>query len=103
ERAQVVADHAVPADVVRMGSVVRYRTSLGATGRVRLVYPNEAAAEGEAVSVLTPMGIALIGLRAGQSITWTAEDGRRSVLTVIAVENGFEPDPDPDPDYPSAA
>lgn len=86
DRAKVVADRAVPADVVRMGSFVEFSSDSAQQRRVQLVYPGEAdIAEGRA-SVMTPIGAALVGLSAGQSIAWTARDGRRHTLTVVSVE-----------------
>jgi regulator of nucleoside diphosphate kinase len=45
---------------------------------------------------MTPIGAALIGLSSGQSISWTARDGRRHRLTVLSVEpsnvSQFAPD-----------
>jgi len=99
ERARIRPDHAVPADTVRMGSTVSYRTEDGGVRQVRLVYPGAADISKGDVSVLTPVGTALLGLRTGQSITWTTRDGRRSVLTILQVINP----PEPDPDFPSAA
>lgn len=85
ERARVVDDSAVPADIVRMGSTVRYRTDAGQEPRVTLVYPVDAdIAEGR-ISVLTPVGTALIGLRVGQSITWRDRAHKRHMLTVLEV------------------
>lgn len=85
DRAEVVAAEALPPDVVRMGSTVEYRADDGERRRVTLVYPGEAdIAEGR-VSVLTPIGAALIGLSAGQSMRWVARDGRERTLMVIAV------------------
>lgn len=84
ERAQVVAADEVPANVVRMGSIVEFNSDAGQR-RVTLVYPVEAdIAEGR-ISILTPIGAALIGLSQGQSIAWTARDGRRHRLTVLDV------------------
>lgn len=49
------------------------------------MFPGEAdIAEGK-ISILTPIGAALIGLKAGQSIDWTARDGRLHRLTVETV------------------
>jgi regulator of nucleoside diphosphate kinase len=63
---------------------------------VTLVYPAEAdIAEGR-ISVLTPVGTALIGLRAGQSITWRTRDGRKQVLTVLRVTPPVADDPGPE-------
>jgi regulator of nucleoside diphosphate kinase len=53
---------------------------------VTLVFPAEAdIAEGK-ISVLTPVGAALIGLTEGQSIMWTTRDGRDQELTILSVK-----------------
>lgn len=85
DRARVVADNAVPRDVVRMGSVVEFE-SAGDRRRVTLVFPPEADIAAGKVSVLTPVGAALIGLAKGQSIDWMARDGTSHALTIRAVE-----------------
>lgn len=86
ERAKVVERGASLQDSVQMGSAVEYRTDGGQTRRVILVYPADAdIAEGK-VSILTPIGTALLGLRAGQSIEWTANDGRTHKLEILSVE-----------------
>lgn len=85
ERARVVPDTKLGADIVRMHSRVQYRTDRDELVDVRLVYPVDADISQGKVSVLTPIGAALIGLRTGQSITWESRDGRRHVLTVAAV------------------
>lgn len=86
ERARVVKDGALPADVVAMGSRVRFRDETTGTERtVRLVYPHEADIAASKVSILTPIGAGLIGLREGQSIRWEDRDGHPKVLQVIAV------------------
>lgn len=86
DRARVVTDTRLPADVVRMGSLVRYRDD--ATGQERsvtLVYPAERDIAAGRVSVMTPVGAALIGLARGQSITWDTVRGERRALTVLEV------------------
>jgi regulator of nucleoside diphosphate kinase len=86
DRARVVADGWIAPDVVRMGSTVRFTNDIGADRRVTLVFPGEAdIAEGK-ISILTPIGAALVGLSAGQSINWTARNGRIHRLTVESVE-----------------
>src|SRR5690606_7988483 len=86
DRARIVPDAGIAADVVRMGSRLRFTSDLGEDRQVTLVFPGEAdIAEGK-VSILTPIGAALIGLSAGQSIDWTARDGRTHRLTVESVE-----------------
>ncbi|ODT79607.1 MAG: hypothetical protein ABS76_18670 [Pelagibacterium sp. SCN 64-44] len=85
ERAQIVDDTAVPADIVRMGSSVRYRTDAGQEQQVTLVYPVDADIAAGRISVMTPVGTALIGLRVGQSITWRDRADKRQMLTVLSV------------------
>jgi regulator of nucleoside diphosphate kinase len=85
ERARVVPGSSVPAGVVRMGSVVEFRQEGGRTRRVQLVYPGLADIAANRISILTPIGTALLGLREGQSIAWKARDGRACRLTVISV------------------
>ncbi|MEJ8571204.1 nucleoside diphosphate kinase regulator [Microbaculum marinum] len=86
ERARVVDDARVSGGVVRMGSTLRYTSDLGEDRRVTLVFPGEADIAAGKVSILTPIGAALIGLSAGQSIDWTGRDGRTHRLTVQSVE-----------------
>lgn len=85
ERARVVPTVKLASSVVRMGSRVTYRPDNGPERTVQLVYPVDAdIAEGK-VSVLTPVGTALIGLRVGQSITWRDRAQKRHMLTVLEV------------------
>jgi len=93
ERARVVPDASLRSDIVRMGSRVRYRTDTDQLYEVTLVYPKHADISEGRISVLTPVGTALIGLRKGQSITWTTRNGTRNVLTVLDV---WPPKPDPE-------
>lgn len=100
ERATVVPDQFLPSDTVRMGSTVSFRTAEGEQKAVELVLPIDAdIAEGK-ISVLTPIGTALLGLRTGQSISWRTRDGRRQALTVLQV---LAPRIYEEPEPPSAA
>ena len=85
ERARILDDAKVPADIVRMGSQVRYRTDNGQEHAVTLVYPVDADIAAGRISIMTPVGTALIGLRVGQSISWRSRDNRKHMLTVLAV------------------
>lgn len=82
ERARVMQDHKVASHVVRMGSTIRFTSDLGEDRTVTLVFPGEADIAANRISILTPIGAALIGLSAGQSIDWVARDGRRHRLHV---------------------
>jgi regulator of nucleoside diphosphate kinase len=86
DRAAVVADKMLPRDVVRVGSLVTYRKDGYGPRTATLAYPEHAAGSAERLSVMSPVGAALIGLRAGQSITRMGWDGaftRVSVLSVV--------------------
>lgn len=86
ERATVVDALKLPPDVVRLGSRVTYRPDGGEEQRVSLVLPAAADISAGKVSVLTPIGTALIGLSAGQTISWAGRDGQPHRLQVLAVE-----------------
>jgi regulator of nucleoside diphosphate kinase len=86
DRAKVVQDGSVPRDVVRMGSTVTFRSDDGRELTETLVYPVDEDSDAHKISVMTPVGAALIGLAEGQSISWTARDGRRHELTVVKVK-----------------
>ena len=73
-----------------MGSRVHYRTDRHDLVDVTLVYPAQADISQAKISVLTPIGAALIGLKTGQSITWRSRDDRKQVLTVLAVFQAVE-------------
>jgi regulator of nucleoside diphosphate kinase len=102
DRASIVTDASLPGDVVRMGSLVRFRA--GRDERTALlVYPAEADIASGRISVLTPVGAALIGLRTGQSISFRTRDGRPQMLTVLRVLPPPSGDDDGDDDGPQAA
>jgi regulator of nucleoside diphosphate kinase len=86
DRAEVVSAGSVPAQVVQMGSTVEFRSDSGQNRRVTLVFPGEADISANKVSILTPIGTALVGLSTGQSITWTTRDGLQHELTIVSVE-----------------
>jgi len=83
DRAHVLAD-GHPSKTVRMGSEVRFRDdATGAVQTATLVYPDSADISLRKISVLTPVGAALVGLSAGSSITWETRSGEVRRLTVL--------------------
>ena len=86
DRARVVADDKIAQGVIRMGSRLRFKDEKGLERTVSLVFPPEADIAQGKMSILTPVGTALIGLSPGQSILWTARNGQRHELTVLDVE-----------------
>ena len=85
DRARVVPDEEQAGSVVRMGSRLRYRTDAGESRAVQLVFPADADIAAGRISIMTPIGAALLGLKPGQSIDWRTRDGRVQVLTVETV------------------
>jgi regulator of nucleoside diphosphate kinase len=85
DRATVVEPTEVPPEVVTMNSTVRFiDDSTGSKFELTLVYP-EAGGSSEKVSILAPVGSALLGLSVGQSIFWQVPGGRRLLLRVLEV------------------
>jgi len=89
ERADLRAAGEMPADVVTLGSEVTYREG-ERTQTVQIVAPEDADIERRRISVLTPVGAALIGLAVGQKISWSMPDKRVAVLEVVAVHQPHE-------------
>jgi regulator of nucleoside diphosphate kinase len=90
DRAIVVAPGKVPENVVTMNSDVVYEEA--DTGRlrcVRIVYPEQADVTRGWISVLAPIGSALLGLRVGQSILWRLPTGVRRIRVV---ELAYQPE-----------
>ncbi|MBB6486860.1 nucleoside diphosphate kinase regulator [Rhizobium lusitanum] len=85
ERASVMVDESAVRQTVQMGSTATYTTANGEARTVTLVYPGEADIEENKVSILTPIGVALLGLSKGQTINWIARDGHVRVLSIIDV------------------
>lgn len=86
ERAEVVEPEAVPANIVTMNSIVRFvDEESGRESEVELVFPGHADVESNRISVLAPIGSALLGLSTGASIDWPLPNGRRRRLRVVAV------------------
>lgn len=86
-RARVVAPAKLPADVAGIGSRVSFRDeTMGRDQSVVLVWPEQADIAAGRASVLTPIGVALIGLQAGARFSWDARNGKTHELTVLSVE-----------------
>ena len=84
-RARIVDSAAIPADVVTMNSRVRFQDESGEELEITLVYPQDADVDQGMVSVLAPVGSALLGLSVGQSIEWPMPKNERRRLRVAAV------------------
>jgi regulator of nucleoside diphosphate kinase len=86
-RALVVGHEEVPAGVVTMNSRVHCREEAsGKDYHLTLVYPKDVGAGEGRVSVLAPVGSALLGLSVGQQIDWPGPGGKPLKLVLLAVE-----------------
>lgn len=86
ERATVMRSDEIPPNVVNIGSEVTFRDEVSQRVRVvRVVLPFEADIAQRRISVLTPMGAALIGLPEGSTIAWETRVGEMRHLTVLKV------------------
>lgn len=86
DRAEVVEPRAIPRDVVTMHSEVRLKDlDSQNVQRCRLVFPHEFRWD-NSVSILAPVGIALLGYREGDTIEWLVPKGTRR-LKILEVKN----------------
>lgn len=85
DRADIVEPEQMPANVVTMNSRVRFRLDNGEEKELTLVYPHDADDTPRHISVLAPIGSALLGMSVGQSMDWPLPGGGHTVLTIDAV------------------
>ena len=85
QRAIIVSPEQLPEDVVSMNSTVRFSLANGKSSTLTLVYPKDVDQSGDKISILAPVGSALLGLKAGDSINWPLPAGEMSVITVDEV------------------
>ena len=88
-RAVIVERGLAPRPFVAIGSTAQYQDlTSGQVRRVRLSLPRDASIDEGRISVLTPVGAALIGMTAGETFHWTDSDGRPRGVRVIRIEDG---------------
>ena len=108
--ARVVPTREMPDDIVTLGSVVRYRVDGDRIERRILTLGRGDAPNGQYVAVLTPVGLALVGRRPGETVTAETFEGRTLSISIVALEHqpeaatrAREATPDGDGDGPEAA
>ncbi|TVS14024.1 MAG: nucleoside diphosphate kinase regulator [Gammaproteobacteria bacterium] len=90
-RAEIVAPRDVPPTVVSMNSTVRFQVESSAeTFSLTLVYPKDMDASGGKISILAPVGSALLGLAQGDQIEWPKPGG--GTLRVRIEEVVYQPE-----------
>ncbi|WP_372863012.1 nucleoside diphosphate kinase regulator [Pseudoalteromonas sp.] len=90
-RANIVEPHEVPATVVTMNSTVNFVVeSTGEEFTLTLVYPKNIDSSGDKISILAPIGSALLGLSQGDQIEWPKPGG--GLVTVTIKEVIYQPE-----------
>lgn len=85
-RAELREPADMPDDVITMNSTARFRDEASDEERdMTLVYPRDADGSGQRVSILAPIGSALLGLRVGQTIDWPLPGGTQVQLRVLDI------------------
>lgn len=88
DRADVVEPQEIPSSVVTMNSTVRFRVdSTDEEFCLTLVYPKDVDASGGTISILAPVGSALLGLSEGDQIEWPKPGGGTLQVRIVEVVN----------------
>jgi regulator of nucleoside diphosphate kinase len=91
DRSEIVEPEQIPPSVVTMNSTVRF--SIDSSGEdfcLTLVYPKDVDGSGEKISILAPVGSALLGLSTGDEIEWPRPGG--GMIKVRIVEIVYQPE-----------
>lgn len=86
DRANIVEPQEIPPDVVTMNSTVTFRVeSSDSEFSLTLVYPNDTGDGTGKISILAPVGSALLGLREGDEISWPKPGGGLLLVRILKV------------------
>lgn len=90
--AQVMNDEDIPTDVVRLNSTVNMETPFGAFNGYQVVLPKDGNPHQKKLSILTPMGSALIGYAEGDQVLWHFPGGEKliTIKDVTQLTTGAE-------------
>lgn len=86
DRADIVEPEQVPPTVVTMNSTVRFALA-GSDEQfhLTLVYPKDVDGKGDRISVLAPVGSALLGLSTGDEIEWPGPGGKPIGVKIVEI------------------
>ncbi|HBV20278.1 MAG TPA: nucleoside diphosphate kinase regulator [Nitrosomonas sp.] len=91
DRADIVAPEEMPPDIVTMNSTVKFKEiASGKVFSLTLAYPHENHNSDATVSILAPVGSALLGLKEGDQIEWPKPGG--GLLLVEIIEVVYQPE-----------
>ena len=79
KRARIMPSREIPPDVITMNSIVQIKETQSAAGiKFRIVYPHDANPRKQMISVLAPVGTAIIGCQVGDEVAWEVLDETHS-------------------------
>ncbi|MBO9571075.1 MAG: GreA/GreB family elongation factor [Chitinophagaceae bacterium] len=88
KKAKLVSKEDFPADVVRLNSVVRIKAEdKDDIMEMELVTPERADIKAKRISIMAPIGTALLGFRKGEKVNWHVPAGKKT-FTILEVING---------------
>jgi regulator of nucleoside diphosphate kinase len=85
EKGKIVESTEIPADVITMNSEVRFVDEKGEKRDYWLVFPDEADFKANKISILSPIGCALLGYRTGDEVTLQMPQGEKKLKVVEIV------------------
>ena len=88
KKAKLVSKDEFPADVVRLNSTVRIKPEdKDYVMELTIVTPDKADIKERKISIMSPIGTALIGFRQGENVKWQVPSGKKT-FTILEVNNG---------------
>ena len=89
KKAKVVQNEELPEDVVRLNSTVTIKEEMdNKVMELTVVTPEKANIKNRLISIMSPVGTALIGFRKGQKVKWKVPAGKKT-FTIVNVQNQF--------------
>src|SRR5690606_15770309 len=85
ESAQICDEADMPKDVIRFNTMITIASNNGLRRKFKLVMPNDSDVRNDKISILTPMGAAVMGYAEGDSLVWEFPSGEQK-LTIEKVE-----------------
>ena len=88
KKAKLVSKDEFPANVVRLNSTVRIKPKdKDYVMELMIVTPDKADIKDRKISIMSPIGTALIGFRQGENVKWQVPSGKKT-FTILEVNNG---------------
>ena len=88
KKAKLVSKDEFPANVVRLNSMVRIKPEdKDYVMELMIVTPDKADTKERKISIMSPIGTALIGFRQGENVKWQVPSGKKT-FTILEVNNG---------------